>query len=111
MDALQRPEVNCPAPHTSIFDSFEKIDNSDAERLGQQVQACQGQIHLATLEGPHLRTMETALIGKHVLAPAFLHSQIANPVPQTPLQFLPLHFQQFGGTLRKHILLMRRGTT
>jgi hypothetical protein len=38
-------------------------------------------------------------------------SQIANPNAQPQLKFLPLHQQQFGGTLRKHILLIRRVET
>jgi hypothetical protein len=35
-------------------------------------------------------------------------SQLANPCPQSPLKLLPLHQEQFGGTLFKRILLIRR---
>jgi 5-methylcytosine-specific restriction endonuclease McrA len=73
------------------------------------MQTRQGEVHFPPLERSYLRPMKAAFVGKHVLTPALLHSQIAKPVSQTPLQLLPLHFQQFGGTLRKHILLIRRG--
>lgn len=108
MNALQRREVNCCCIYSSIFDSFEEIDDSDPERLRQEVQTRQRQIHFAAFKSSNLRAMKTTFIGKHILTPALLQSQIANSVSQTLLQFLPLHFQQFGGTLLKHILLIRR---
>jgi hypothetical protein len=72
------------------------------------VQARKSQVHLAAFKRAYLGSMETALVGKHVLRPALFQTYFANPTSQTALQLLPLHLQQFGGTLRKHILLIRR---
>jgi len=115
MNALDRREVNQPsipgAQFKSVLDSPEQVNHSDSERLCEQVQTRKRQIHFAAFEGSHLGTMKSALVGEHVLGPASFLSQIANPNAQPQLKFLPLHQQQFGGTLRKHILLIRRVET
>src|SRR5258706_10971407 len=72
------------------------------------MQARKRQVHFAAFKGSYLGPMEPALIGKDVLGPVLFQANFANPNAQTALQFLPLHLQQFGGTLRKHILLIRR---
>jgi hypothetical protein len=72
MTALQRREVNCSRLYSSVFDPFEKIDDSHTKRLRQKVQTGKSQVHFAPFECSHLRTMKTTPIRKHVLTPALL---------------------------------------
>jgi hypothetical protein len=61
----------------SILNPLEQIPHLNLERLRQQQQTRQRQIHLATLKCPDLSTMEAALVGKHILGPAMLEAQFA----------------------------------
>ena len=72
------------------------------------MQTGQRDVHFAALECSDLRPVEAALIGKHILGPAFLQPLFPDSLAQTLLQLLQLHQKQFGGTLLKHILLIRR---
>ena len=72
------------------------------------METCQGQIHLTSLESTNLRSVESALIGELVLCPAALFAKLSNPGTQTPLKLPQLHQKQFGRTLLKDILLIRR---
>ena len=92
-----------------ILNTPEQIHDLQFQCLCDEVQTRERNVHLAALEGSDLRPVKAAFVGKNVLGPALLEPVFAYSLAQTPLQLLQLHQQQFGGTLLKHILLIRRG--
>lgn len=93
---------------SSIFQSLEQVHHFELERLREQEQTGQRDVHLPALECAHLGAMEPALISKYILSPAALQAQFPDALAQTPLKLLPLHQPQFRAILRKRILLIRR---
>ena len=65
------------APAEGLFlNSTEEVDYFDVERLRDQLQTGERDIHFAALECSDLSSMKSALVGKYVLGPTFLPSKI-----------------------------------
>jgi hypothetical protein len=100
------PDLSGPdLRHASPLNSLEKIHDSDFQRLGQEMQAGERNIHLPSFECSDLSTVKPAFVGKFVLRPPAFEPKSANSCAQTLLNLAQLHQQQFGGTLRKRILV------
>src|SRR5437764_7485044 len=69
-------------PVPSVLDALEEIDDLDLERLRDEVQARERDIHLAALERADLGAVKAALVGEHVLGPAALAAKLSNPLTQ-----------------------------
>ena len=91
-----------------VLNALEKVYNPDTERLSDQVQACQSDVHPAVLESADLCAMEARFIGKLILREPLLLAQRPNASAQPLLNRFPLQQEQFRGILRKRILLIRR---
>ena len=89
--------------------AFEQIDDPHPQRLRNEVQAGEGDVHSAILESSHLCSMKTRQVRELVLRDTALHPKLSNPLAQALLNFLPLQQLQFRGILLKRILLIRRG--
>lgn len=92
----------------SIFQPLKQIHNLNLQALGQQQETSQGKIQLSPLKRADLSPMKSAFVSENILGPPALKPEFANPLPQSLLKLLPLHLVQFGATLLKHILLIRR---
>ena len=72
------------------------------------MKAGQRDVHFSPLKRSNLSTVKTAFVGKHVLSPSALQPKGPNPRSQALLNLSELHQRQFGGSLFKRILLIRR---
>jgi hypothetical protein len=74
VQCLLKTGFQADARAASVLNSPEKFDDSNSKRLRDQVETCQGHIHLAALERAHLGAMEPAFVRENVLGPALLQS-------------------------------------